>query len=212
MQNENRRNSKPKGFYILLALCVAVVGVSGYYFFSDASEENKLVQQTMSVPQLQPQQEQETPSQQTEEQPQQETPKSTEKAVMPVPGGMVRGYAMEQLSYNATTKDWRTHNGVDLAAEVGQEVKAAKSGTVLSVYDDAYYGMTVSLSHDDGYVTSYSGLDEEIPVQAGQSVSAGTVIGKVGDASLIETALESHLHFEVTKNGDYVDPASFLYQ
>ena len=90
-------------------------------------------------------------------------------------------------------------------------MKAARAGTVLAVYEDEYYGMTVVLEHDGGYTSRYCNLAETVQVSVGESVSAGQTIGKVGATALIESASQSHLHFEVCLNGDPVDPASFLY-
>ena len=59
-----------------------------------------------------------------------------EQAILPVSGIVVQDYAMDHLCYNATTDDWRVHNGVDLAAPLGEDVQAAKSGKVKAVYED----------------------------------------------------------------------------
>ena len=168
----------------------------------------------MSVPnRALPDEKQQTEQPETQEPSQQAEPTQVqiEDTVMPVSGDVLQGYAMEVLSYNETTRDWRTHGGVDLAAELGSSVLAARAGTVMAVYEDAYLGMTVALQHADGYTTSYSGLAKEVSVAAGEQVQAGQIIGTVGESALIETALEPHLHFEVTCNGEAVDPASFLY-
>ena len=214
MQNHKDQNGKTKGFYILLALCVLVIGVSGYIFLSDAAQEQKEVEASLSVP-VRTEPAEQTPGVETKqpEQAEQTTPAlaQTEQTIMPVSGDVLQPYSMEQLSYNTTTRDWRTHNGVDLAAELGQSVKAARSGTVMAVYEDDYYGMTVALQHEDGYTTAYCGLAAEPKVAAGEQVKAGQIIGEIGGTALIETALDSHLHFEVCKNGVPVDPAGFLY-
>ena len=213
MQNNNRKNNKAKGYYILLAALVLVAGVSGTLFLSDASREQEEVTESLSVPVEQP--ENELPA----KRPAEETPGTEsvatagvlEQPVMPVSGGVLQIYAMDQLSFNTTTKDWRVHGGVDLAAELGEDVKAAKSGTVMAVYEDDFYGMTVVLQHEGGYTTSYCGLAAEPLAEAGQQVEAGQVIGQVGGTAMIESALDSHLHFEVCKNGEPMDPAAFLY-
>jgi len=215
MQNNHKKFVQTKGFYILLTALVLVIGVSSYAFLSDASEQQKEVKREgVSVPQN-AQQTMETedtaPTMQHSEETGLGHGKQT-KTVMPVSGQVLQEYAMERLTYNTTTKDWRTHDGVDLAAPVGTQVVAAKSGTVMSVKEDAYYGMTVSVQHDDGFVTSYSGLAEEVAVQPEERVEAGQVIGTVADTTLIETAMDSHLHFAVSKDGVSVDPAGFLYQ
>ena len=54
----------------------------------------------------------------------------------PVEGSAIYGYSMEALSYNQTTRDWRVHDGVDIAAQAGTAVCAAADGTVYAVYSD----------------------------------------------------------------------------
>ena len=213
MQNNNRKNQKAKGYYILLAALALTAGISGYMFLSDASREQEEVRASLSVPVEQPENELpvQNPGEETLNKESIATAGVLEQPVMPVSGAVVQSYAMESLTFNATTKDWRVHSGVDLAAALGEDVKAAKSGTVLATYEDDFYGMTVVLQHKDGCTTTYCGLAEEIPVQVGQEVSGGAVIGQVGNTAMIETAQESHLHFEVCKNGEPMDPAAFLY-
>lgn len=214
MQNNNRKNTKNKGFYILLAVCVLAIGVSGYFFFTDAAQEQEEITASMSVPNRalpDDKQQNEQPDPQKPSEQAEPAQAQIEDTVMPVSGDVLQGYAMEVLSYNETTRDWRTHGGVDLAAELGINVLAARAGTVMAVYEDTYLGMTVALQHADGYTTSYSGLAKEVSVAAGEQVQAGQVLGTVGESALIETALEPHLHFEVTCNGEAVDPAGFLY-
>ncbi len=130
--------------------------------------------------------------------------------VQPVSGSIVQDYAMDHLTYNATTQDWRVHNGVDLAAELGQSVAAAQAGTVTAVYDDEYYGTTVVIQHDSGYTTHYCNLAETTAVAAGDTVAAGDVIGTIGGTALLEVADAPHLHFEVYLDGEPADPADFL--
>lgn len=87
---------------------------------------------------------------------------------------------------------------------------AACSGTVLSVSDDDLMGTTVVIDHGNGCETTYANLQNETTVSPEQYVSAGQVIGAVGDSSLAEAALAPHLHFSVTKDGVIVDPQEFL--
>ena len=117
---------------------------------------------------------------------------------------------MEVLSYNQTTRDWRTHNGIDLAAEPGTAVVSAADGEVYTVYEDEQMGTTVVIRHDGGYTTRYCSLDAEVAVSAGQPVSMGQTIGTVGTTALMENALGSHVHFSVTKDDEPVDPMDFL--
>ena len=130
--------------------------------------------------------------------------------VWPVSGGTQAAYSVDALQYNATTQDWRTHAGVDLAASVGTPVKAAGSGVVTAVYDDEFLGTTVVINHPDGHVSQYSNLAVMPSVSAGDSVEAGQTIGAVGATALLEIADEPHLHFAVYANGDTIDPAEFI--
>lgn len=128
----------------------------------------------------------------------------------PVSGDEIFGYSMEALSYNQTTRDWRVHNGIDLAAEEGAEVCAAADGEVYTVYEDDAMGNTVVIRHSDGYTTKYSSLSENLAVKAGDKVTMGQTIGYAGATAIVETTLGSHVHFSVTQNDEPVDPAAFL--
>lgn len=231
-----RKMLKEKGYYILLTLCIVAVGVSGAVFVSSALRQNQEAQETLSIPAkaTDPDQDTKTPQQTpastqtspatpqggtqsgtqggTQSQPQ--TGSSTAIAesvtVAPVSGTVIGDYAMEALAYNATTQDWRVHNGVDLAAAEGETVMAARDGTVTAVYEDEAYGTTVVIQHDDGYTTHYCNLAEGPAVSAGQAVAAGDAIGVVGRTAVLELGEDSHLHFAVFLDGAPVDPNEFL--
>ncbi|MCD8127268.1 MAG: M23 family metallopeptidase [Clostridiales bacterium] len=129
----------------------------------------------------------------------------------PVPGSVVAAFSSDTLTYNEALEDWRTHNGVDLSAEVGDDVVAAWSGQVVSVREDAVLGTTVTIDCGEGYTTVYGNLDENVAVSAGNQVSAGDVIGSVGEAAGGEThGGDGFLHFAVLLDGDYVAPMEYL--
>ena len=128
----------------------------------------------------------------------------------PVDGAVVQGYSMDRLAYNATTRDWRTHAGMDIAAPEGSEVRAAAEGTVLAVFTDDLLGRTVTVEHAGGWVTHYANLAEEAAVSAGDQVEAGQVLGTVGRTALAEVGSEPHLHFAVYRNNAPQDPEAFL--
>jgi murein DD-endopeptidase MepM/ murein hydrolase activator NlpD len=136
--------------------------------------------------------------------------KKSMKTAAPVDGEFVAEYAMDCLSYNQTTRDWRVHNGVDIAAEAGTQVCAAADGTVYTVYEDETMGMTVVIRHEGGYVTKYASLAQEVSVAPGDTVQMGQAIGCVGQTALLESAIGDHVHFSVTCNDAPVDPADFL--
>ena len=130
--------------------------------------------------------------------------------VTPLTGETVAAFSVDALAYNETLGDWRTHDGVDIAADVGTPVLAACSGTVTSVEEDDLLGTLVRITHDGGYESTYANLPSIPAVGEGQYVSAGQIIGSVGTTSLIEASGAPHLHFAVTKDGVSIDPKEFL--
>ena len=128
----------------------------------------------------------------------------------PVVGETVAVFSADQLAYDPTLGDWRIHDGIDIKAAAGDAVTAAAAGTVLTVENDGRLGTTVTVDHNNGYVTTYASLQEDVPVLAGDEVEAGTVLGTVGNTSLSEAGIGAHLHFSVTKDGLPVDPAEYL--
>ncbi len=218
--NPMKRFWKENGYYILLGLCVVAVGVSGYFFVTGAMGEQEEAQAVLSIPATVEEpvkQPDKTPAVQakpeTAQKPANSAPAAAQapEKVLPVSGAVIQDHAMDRLVYQETTQDWRVHNGVDLAAPEGQSVKAARGGQVTAVYEDEYYGTTVVIAHDGGYTSHYCNLAEATAVAAGDQVAAGDTVGTIGATALMETAQESHLHFEVYHNGQPVDPAGFLY-
>lgn len=130
--------------------------------------------------------------------------------VSPLVGETLAAFSVEALQYDRTLDDWRTHDGIDIAAAAGTHVLAACSGTVESVRQSDLLGTTVILSHTGGYCTTYANLQQIPNVAVGEYVSAGQVIGAVGTTALSESALPAHLHFSVTLDGAPVDPQAFL--
>ena len=138
------------------------------------------------------------------------TEKKTLKTMSPVEGSTIFGYSMEALSYNQTTRDWRVHNGIDLAAEDNAPVMAAADGEVYTVFEDDAMGHTVVIRHNDGYTTCYSSLSDNLAVRPGDKVTMGDTIGYAADSAIVESTLGSHVHFSVTHYDEPMDPEEFL--
>ena len=204
-----------KGYYIALILCAAAIGITSYVYHrndqeADAAQEvleaSAPLEEDVAVLATQPK----TPTPTADIGETQAAQQKVLTTTSPVAGQEVFGYSMEALSYNQTTRDWRTHNGVDIAAEAGTEVMAAADGEVYTTYEDESLGYTVVIRHEGGYTTHYSSLGEDIRVQAGDVVKMGQVIGTVGATALVETVLGPHVHFSVTYQDVPMDPAEFL--
>ena len=134
----------------------------------------------------------------------------TGAAVRPVSGDVLSDFSDGELVKSKTLSVWKTHDGIDIAAETGSAVKSAASGTVISVTDDALMGVTVVIDHGSGYEGYYCNLAYDVPVSEGDSVNAGSVIGEVGSTAEAEISEEPHLHFGLKKNGSWTDPADML--
>ena len=187
-----------KGYYIALIACVAVLVICGcLYAGRDTQQNPQLHLDATEGPDL--------PVIATQ-------PNQTDalQTAAPLLGQTVHPYSMDALSYNPTTRDWRVHNGIDIAADAGTPVTAAADGIVTEVRQDDRMGTTVTIRHEGGYVTTYSSLDPETTIRAGESVVLGQTIGAVGNSALMETALGDHLHFCVTQDGEPMDPEEFL--
>ena len=209
-----------KGYYIALILCAAAIGITGYLYYQNAGEDQQVsLQETQEDILVGTMEQEDVPALATQPQTDAATVPSTQatqpekkslQTTAPVSGEEISGYSMEALSYNQTTRDWRVHNGVDIAAEEGTEVLAAADGEVITVSEDDSLGYTVVIRHEGGYTTQYSSLAENVSVQAGDAVTMGQTIGYVGCTALVETTLGSHVHFCVTYQDAPMDPADFL--
>ncbi len=202
-----------KGYYIALILCAVAIGISGYLYYQNvgqtpgdvpaiATDGNDPTDATLPGG--------DNPTDPTNPTTPTKPKGGLKVTASPLTGETLVDYAMDCLTYNPTTRDWRTHDGVDVAAAEGTTVCAAADGIVASVYSDDAMGMTVVISHEDGYVTYYACLAEEVAVAPGDTVEMGQAIGTVGQTALMESALGHHLHFSVTQNDKAVDPADFL--
>lgn len=127
---------------------------------------------------------------------------------MPVQGEVIKDYSEKQLQYSATYGDMRIHAGIDIACEDGTSVSAAGNGRVITVEESSSLGKSVTIDHGNGITTKYSALDN-VKVKQGDAVTSGDIIGTV-TAVPSECADQSHLHFEVFKNGHSSAPLSTL--
>ena len=128
----------------------------------------------------------------------------------PVKGQVLREFAKESLVFSNTLQEWITHNGVDVKADKTTVVKSAANGTVTAIKNDPRYGLTVIINHDNGYQTVYSNLLTSEFVVKGEKVEKGQSIGTVGNSASFEVADDYHLHFELLKNNEYLDPTVYI--
>jgi peptidase M23B len=128
----------------------------------------------------------------------------------PAEGEIIKAFAKDNLVYSDTLKEWVTHLGIDIQAEKTTVVKAAADGTVKAIKNDPRYGLTIVLEHQDGYTTVYSNLLTAEFVKEKEEVKQGQTIGTVGNTATFEILDPTHLHFEILKDNEQVDPTIYL--
>ncbi len=202
-----------RGFYIALVLCLAAIGVAGYFVLVQQAKVAEEGKDKPVVRQEEVENVQQAQMPEADPEPVQETLEPEEllpQVCSPLDGTTVTVFSMTELMYDETMADWRTHDGVDIRAEEGDAVKTAAAGTVKEVRYDDLMGVTVVISHADGYETQYSSLQQEPPVEQGKTVKAGDIIGLVGSTAAAEGDVGPHLHFSVSKDGRVVDPQEYV--
>ncbi len=134
----------------------------------------------------------------------------TQPNVMPVNGEVIKPFSNGELVKSETLGVWKTHDGIDIKAEAGTQVKAMNKGTVTKVSEDPLWGNCIIIDHGDGLEGHYCSLSKTMTVTEGDEVVSGQVIGSVGDTAQIEAAEPSHLHFGLKRNGKWIDPVAFI--
>lgn len=105
------------------------------------------------------------------------------------------------------TKKNTFHKGIDFAARVGTSILATADGEVIEVqFHKDSYGKMVVIDHGNGYITRYAQMSD-YEVKEGDTVKQGDVIGYVGESGI---STGPHLHYEVLKDGENVDPGDFM--
>ena len=224
-----------KGFYIVLFLCAAVIGVSAWVMAAGngAMESGELTEvmgrdqrvETVTAP---PAAEEETgeiefippeigsgtiaepPAEEQNDDPLAVLAAAEPSYIWPVIGNVDRAHSVSELKYDVTMRDWRTHSGIDIACESGTPVYAVRGGLIESVVNDSLFGTTITIDHGDGVRSIYANLAEETAVNAGEWVDSGVEIGSVGSSAIGEIEQQPHLHFAMTQNGADADPQAYL--
>lgn len=128
----------------------------------------------------------------------------------PLNGEITKIYSDDKVIYSKTLEMWKTHDGIDVAAELDTPVYAIERGTIEKVYEDAFYGTTIVINHGQGYKSSYSNLGITTEVKQGDSIKKGKKIGVVGNTAIGEIKDLPHLHFMLYENNQIIDPSSIF--
>ncbi len=237
---ENKKKSQNRGFYIALIACLLALGGAVYIGMGGVLDqmESETLENTTSLeentavvpptveapveesaPVVNEVEEEiiETPVEEpvVAEVPQETAPVNTTPAeppvfALPIEGEVLNPFSNGELVKSKTLNEWRTHNGVDIVAAPNSPVKAMADGVVEAVEEDPLWGICVTISHEAGFQSIYRGLKANPEVKVGDQVVIGGMIGYVGNTAEAEIAEDSHLHFEVKKDGSYIDPMSMV--
>ena len=205
------------GFYIALVVCVIIAAVASYSAVTSILGNLRNENDTAQQPPIQVAPVETTPVNppkiEDDEPEDQET--STDPLVpvysLPLEDGVVTNhYSDGELAKNETLNDWRTHNGIDIEAAEGADVKAIYSGEVVRAGFDALLGNVVELKLDTGYTVICANLGSVADIKAGDRISQNDIIGTVGNSSILENGQKPHLHLEIKSGDRYIDPLTLL--
>ncbi len=126
----------------------------------------------------------------------------------PAPPGIAFSWPVAGVVTSPFETDGRRphHEGIDIGGVMGEEVRAAAAGRVVSIGTERGYGKMLIIDHGEGLSTLYAHASE-ILVEVDQEVEAGTPVARVGNSG---NARGAHLHFEIHRDGRPVNPLPYL--
>ncbi len=214
-----------KGLYITMGACLlalAGAGVAAYNKTVDSINRSLVITEQSTEPPLSAQiaenkvtdvpKETAATTQKPEEKTEhkEDLNTKTQPNIMPVSGEVICAFSNGELVKSETLGVWKTHDGIDIKAELGAPVKAMNKGKVIKVWSDSLWGNCIKIDHGNGVTGHYYGLTAAAAVSEGDMVNSGDVIGAVGDTAQIEVAQATHLHFALDRNGTWIDPVEYI--
>ena len=132
---------------------------------------------------------------------------SNDVYVYPLTSDVDRAFSLSPV-YDETMGDWRVHKGVDFKADTGTEVVSIGNGKVVRVISDPSWGYCIDIDYGD-FIARYCGLEQGTTVIIDDVVSKGDIVGKTA-ISPCESKQQAHFHFEIVKDGVWIDPITVL--
>ncbi|MBP3443072.1 MAG: M23 family metallopeptidase [Clostridia bacterium] len=127
--------------------------------------------------------------------------------MLPLNSKVQKDYSDGDMIYSETMDDWRTHNGIDISGNIGDNAIAVQDGEVTEVTSDEIWGEVIVIQHGNGLKAKYCGV--KATVKNGEKVEQGQVIGTVV-AIPVEEKDGVHVHLETEVDGKTVDPIKAL--
>ncbi len=219
---DRKKTNKKGGFYI--ALCAAAVVVALVSYVSDLlkndevqpTEEQKIA---FEEPDIYDEPDQETNEAkydvvvlEPETVPDPEIVETAKKEEvdeflpnMPAPGRVIAEFSNKTPVFYEKLGDWRNHNGIDIEAEVGEDIYVCETGVVEEIYRNNLGGC-ILVDHQNGYKSLYANLGQIDLVAVGDELNTGETIARAGEPSLGDLTAVPHVHFELYYGGKAIDP------
>ncbi len=233
----SQRKKGSSAFYIIIALCLILIGVLAWFAFSKISDNqpkrnlssmesefsSDINQYSSNIDEYSSSPNSYTESENNNSYDINNSDKSESTALdhttsaeankvkaysMPINGEILKDFSTDALQFSATYNDMRIHAAVDIACHEGTLVSAVADGKIQAIENSSELGKTVTIDHGDGLIVKYCGL-KNITVQKDTSIKMGDSIGAVGTVPS-ECSDQSHLHIEAYENGKSVSILKFF--
>ncbi len=226
MNNKNEKKSRwqnSKVFYaVVMSLVIAIVGVAsviynlskvknilpdtGYY--SVTSKGRTTAEHIANKPQTGVPDDRDSTEATTEKTTANDLNRPyTGKYLLPLNSTVSKSFSDGNMVFSKTMNDWRTHDGIDIKGNIGDNAVAINDGKVTAVYNDALWGDVIEIEHGNGLKAKYCGIKSELKADA--TVKQGQVIGTVTQIP-IEKEDGVHVHLETSVEDKTVDPVKAL--
>lgn len=201
-------------FYLSLFICICIIAIGGIWF-TNKNVDNLLSKNTLTnsedeIHLTEDEKNDVLPTTTDSDQNLAKAKEAEHNKISYLGNQIIRSYSEKEPSYSETLEVWEIHKAVDIEANENQEVKSLINGTVLDVYDDDQYGMSVKIQSDKDTVFIYSSLSKNIIVNKGDKIEEGQCIGYAGNTSDVECLSGVHVHLEAYKNNKAINPMSLL--
>ena len=203
-------------FYLYLFICICIIAIGGIWF-TNKNVDNLLSKNTPAKTEdeihlTENKKKDVVPTTTDSEQNLAKAKEEEHNKISYLGNQVIRSYSEKEPSYSETLEVWEIHKAIDVEANENQEIKSLTKGTVLDVYDDDQYGMSVKIQSekDKDTILIYSSLSKNTLVNKGDKIQEGQCIGYAGNTSDVECLSGVHTHLEAYKNKIAINPMSLL--
>lgn len=180
------KKKTPKQAWFMYLLIIPLFGILSMSFGKSSFFENPIIKESVSIKELN---------------------KSEIKFIQPIDKNKCRISSGFGERMHPIKKELMQHNGIDYAAKKGTPIFASSAGKIIrKEFKENGYGNVIAIQHQDGYLTLYAQLSE-FKIEIGQQIKQGEIIGLVGSSGI---STGPHLHFELRKDGEYLNPENFI--